>query len=390
MKNLFATSERMVAQTDLKFVRYLHDEIDWQARLIAIVGTRGVGKTTLILQHIKLTHSTNDALYVMADDFYFTHNRLYDLALQFYQQGGKYLYIDEIHKYKGWSTEIKNIYDQLPQLNIVYTGSSILDLKRGGADLSRRKLSYTLHGLSFREYVNITTGLSLPALTLQEIIDGKVTFPMKDFRPLQLFNQYMQIGYYPFMQERGYAQRLNGILKQMVENDIPMYAEMTISSSQKLKKLLYILAQRVPFKPNYAKLERDLDISRNTLPQYMEYLEKAGIINVLHEKAKGIKVLEKIDKIYLNNPNIANVLSESEPDVGNMRETIFFAWTRVRNFVTSSSVSDFEIDGMTFEVGGKRKGHKQIENIPDSFIVKDDVEYKYQNEIPLWHFGFNY
>ena len=392
MKALFMTSDRMLSQVDMRFVRYLHEQINWEARLIAILGTRGVGKTTLVLQHIRLTHKPQEALYVLADDFYFAEHRLFDLALQFYQQGGRYLYIDEIHKYKSWSVELKNIYDQLPQLNVVYTGSSILDLERGGADLSRRKLSYTLHGMSFREYVNMSQGLSLPAYSLQEILDGMVEFPMKDLRPLQLFRQYMQSGYYPFYAEPGYRERLNGILKQMMEVDIPMYAEMNIASVQKLKKLLYVLAQSVPFKPNYQKLERDLGISRNTLPQYMLYLEKAGLINVLREKAKGIKVLEKVDKVYLNNPNTAEALSEAEaePDTGNMRETVFLSWMRVGHFVTASPVSDFEVDSITFEVGGRRKGKRQIEGLERAYIVKDDVEFVYRNEIPLWHFGFVY
>ena len=390
MKTLYATYERMLSQTDMSFVRYLHDEIDWQARLIELLGVRGVGKTTLLLQHILLSGQKDESLYVMADDFYFTQHRLYDLALQFYQQGGTYLYIDEIHKYKGWSTEIKNIYDQIPQLNVIYTGSSILDLERGGADLSRRRLSYTLYGLSFREYVNITQNLQLPSYSLEDIVAGKVKFPMNELRPLQLFQQYMRTGYYPFTQERGYLQRLKGAVLQTIETDIPMYAEMSISSSQKLKKLLYVLAQSVPFKPNYAKLERDLDISRNTLPQYMEYLEKAGLLNVLKENVSGIKLLEKIEKIYLSNPNIAYMLSEIEPDVGNMRETIFLAWLRVRETIASSKLADFEVNDMTFEVGGHAKGQRQILEAKQGYIVKDDVEYAYKNEIPLWHFGFIY
>ncbi len=390
MKTLFFSSERMLSQVDTTFVRYLHDKIDWSARLTAILGARGVGKTTLILQHILLAGQRQEALYVTADDFYFQQHRLFDLALQFYQQGGKYLYIDEVHKYKGWSTELKNIYDQIPQLNVVYTGSSILDLERGGADLSRRRLSYTLHGLSFREYLNLSQRLSLPAYSLQDILDGKVVFPMKDLRPLQLFRRYMQSGYYPFFREKAYHERLNSVLKQVVEVDIPAFADMNIASSQKLKKLLYVLAQSVPFKPNYQKLERDMGISRNTLPQYMLYLEKAGLINVLREKATGLKMLEKVEKVYLNNPNMAEALSDAEPDIGYMRETVFFAWLRVAHNLKASPVSDFETDGITFEVGGKNKGKKQIEGLKDAYIVKDDTEYKYMNEIPLWHFGFIY
>ena len=392
MESLFATSQLLVNRVDTTYVRDKHDEIDWDSRLIAILGARGTGKTTMILQHIRLHNTTSQALYVMADDFYFTSHRLEELAHKFMLLGGKYLYIDEIHKYKGWSTEIKNIYDKMPDLHVVYSGSSILDLEKGGADLSRRKLEYVMPGLSFREYLNISQGWNLPRYTLEEILAGKVDFPYNEARPLQLFASYMREGYYPFFREGNYAMRLNGIIKQVVEDDVPKFAEMEIASVQKLKKLLYVLAQNVPFKPNYAKLERDLGISRNTLPKYMLYLEKAGLIGVLREKVYGIKLLEKIEKIYLNNPNEAYILSDEMPNIGTLRETIFFAWLRVEHFVSSSSVSDFEVDGLTFEIGGKNKGRKQLEILPldKAYVVKDDTEYVFQNSIPLWMFGFVY
>ena len=392
MENLFATSRELVSRVDTGYVRDLHQEIDWSSRLIAILGSRGTGKTTMMLQHIRLFDDTARTLYVTADDFYFTTHRLEELAHQFVLQGGKRLYIDEIHKYKGWSTEIKNIYDKMPDLQVVYSGSSILDLERGGADLSRRKLEYVLPGLSFREYLNISQGWNLPRYTLEEIVSGQVDFPYSIERPLALFSRYLREGYYPFFREGNYSMRLNGVIKQIVEDDIPKFAEIEIASVQKLKKLLYVLAQSVPFKPNYSKLERDLCISRNTLPQYLLYLEKAGLIGVLRKKASGIKLLEKIEKLYLSNPNEAYVLSESLPDIGTIRETIFFAWMRVGHFVSSSQVSDFEVDGMTFEIGGKNKGKKQLATLPSdkSFVVKDDVEYAFQNNIPLWMFGFVY
>jgi len=351
-----------------------------------------VGKTTLMLQHIRQYEELKTTLYVLADDFYFSTHRLEDLAHQFMLQGGKRLYIDEIHKYKGWSTEIKNIYDKMPELKVVYSGSSILELEKGGADLSRRKVEYYMHGLSFREYVNISQGWNLPSYTLEDIIAGKVSFPIDKQRPLALFNQYMQQGYFPFFKEGNYHQRLSGVIKQIVEDDIPRFAEMDIASVQKLKKLLYILAQSVPFKPNYTKLERDLGISRNTLPKYLLLLEKAGLIRVLREKAQGIKLLEKIEKLYLQNPNQAYILSETTPNIGTMRETIFFAWAQVGNFVSSSKESDFEVDGLIFEVGGHNKSQKQLAGVASGkgFVVKDDIEYLYGNNIPLWMFGFLY
>ena len=346
----------------------------------------------MLLQHIKLNDAVPSSLYVTADDLYFSRNTLVGLAQQFYQQGGKYLYIDEIHKYKGWSQEIKNIYDKFPELHVVYTGSSILDLEKGGADLSRRKIEYKLPGLSFREYVNISQGLNLPAYTLEDILAGKVQFPYKDLRPLQLFTQYLHEGYFPFFQEDHYNQRVQGIIKQTIETDIPIFAEMEIASVQKLRKLMYVLSQSVPFKPNYSKLSADLDIRRNTLPQYMLYLEKAGLISTLREKAAGMKILEKVEQIYLQNPNFAYALSPNNADIGNIRETIFFAWLQERYFISSSKVADFEVEEYVFEVGGRKKGQAQIASVPQGkgCIVKDDVERAVGNIIPLWMFGFAY
>lgn len=390
MQELYQTYRQLLALTPTSFVRYLHDQIAWESRLIAILGSRGVGKSTLLLQHIKLHDNVEESLYVTADDFYFSQHRLFDLASEFYAHGGKHLYIDEIHKYKGWSLEIKNIYDKLSGLSVVYSGSSILDLEKGGADLSRRKLEYILHGLSFREYLNISRQWSLPAYSLDQILKGEVQFPYEEERPLKLFKEYLQSGYFPFFKEPQYGLRLSGILKQIVEVDIPTFADMNIASVQKLKKLLYILAQSVPFKPNYTKLERDLEISRNTLPNYMLYLEKAGLINLLREKATGMKVLEKIEKVYLNNPNIAYALGAVQPEIGNLRETIFFSWMRIAHIVTASRISDFEIEGKTFELGGHGKGQQQIKEAAHGYVVKDDTEYAFENQIPLWMFGFVY
>ena len=392
MERLIDTYKSLLDRVDTSFVRYLHDNINWNSRLIAILGARGVGKTTMLLQHIKMHDDIDSSLYVIADDFYFSANRLYDLALSFYQQGGKRLYIDEIHKYKGWSVEIKNIYDQIPGLKVVYTGSSILEIEQGGADLSRRKVEYTLNGLSLREYVNIANGLSLKPSSLADIMQGHVDFPLRDIRPLQQMSAYLKAGYYPFFTEDDYSLKLGGVLKQVVEFDIPMFAEFNAASRQKLKKMLLMLAQSVPFKPNYSKLERDLGISRNSLPNYMYLLEKAKLISLLTEKSKGINTLETIETVYLQNPNIAYCLSDTPPDAGTLRETVFLAWTAVGHKVTSSPVSDFEVDGYTFEIGGKNKTRKQLLTIDPSkaYVVKDDIEHTAGGSIPLWMFGFLY
>ena len=390
METLFRSFRTQLEHTSTEVVRFLHDQIAWDSRLVAILGARGVGKTTLLLQHIKLYDREDESLYVTADDFYFTKYRLFYMAYQFYKLGGQKLYIDEIRKYKDWSREVKNIYDQIPGLQVIYIGSSILDLEKGGADLSRRKVEYRLPGLSFREYLNISQGWQLPSYSLEEILAGKVEFPYKEARPLKLFNDYLSTGYYPFFQDTEYLLRLRSVINQMVESDIPIFADMTVASAVKLKKLLYVLAQSVPFKPNYTKLARDLDIRRNVLPDYMSYLEKAGLVNLLREKAQGLKLLEKVEKIYLNNTNLAYALSEQVPDIGSVRETVFLSWMRVVCFVTSSAISDFEIDGRTFEIGGKNKTRQQIKQAADGYVVKDDIEYAFRNMIPLWMFGFIY
>ena len=390
MENLFRTFRLLLNNTTTDFIRYLHDQISWNSRLVAILGARGVGKTTLLLQHIKLHDNINETLFVTADDLYFSTNTLYDLALKFYQQGGKKLYIDEIHKYQAWSREIKNIYDQIPELNVIYTGSSILDLEQGGADLSRRKLEYHMTGLSFREYLNIAKNIKLPLHSFEDILSNKIQFPYDKERPLQLFKEYLQQGYYPFFKEYGYYIRLKSVLNQTLENDIPHFAQMNISTAQKLKRLLYIVAQSVPFKPNFSKLSRDLDVNRNFVPDLMFYLEKAGVINQLRNDTKGIKLLGKVDKVYLNNTNLAYAISDTIPDIGNVRETVFFSLMRTTQEVTTSSVADFNIGKYTFEIGGKNKAQKQIEGIENAYVVKDDIEYGYKNIIPLWAFGLTY
>ncbi|WP_251623456.1 ATP-binding protein [Odoribacter lunatus] len=390
LDSLYRTFRIRLENISTAYVRNHHDKILWNSRLIAILGARGVGKSTLILQHIKLHEDIRTSLYVSADDIYFSTHNLVDLAEKFYQEGGQALYIDEIHKYPNWSTEIKNIYDTYPALRIIYTGSSILDLKKGEADLSRRKLEYRLPGLSFREYLAIGKGIQIPVHSLEQVLANNIAFPYQEHRPIALFKEYLKTGYYPYFQESGYYIRLQNVINQILENDIPGFADMTLSTSQKLKKLLYIIAQSVPFKPNYSKLARDLDMNRNLVADLMVHLEKAQLINILRDNTHGISLLGKVDKIYLNNPNLAYALSDSTPDIGNIRETIFLTLLKETHSVVSSSVADFQIGTFTFEVGGKNKKQKQIQGIENAFIVKDDIEYGYQNVLPLWAFGLTY
>ena len=390
MRTLVARYRNILKNADTSYVRNIHSTIPWNDRLIAILGARGVGKTTLVLQHIKLYEDVDTTLFVYADDLWFSTHSLVTLAEIFYTNGGRVLYIDEIHKYKNWSQEIKNIYDQYPDLKVRYTGSSILDLQKGSHDLSRRVLEFQMHGLSFREYVALRYGADIPIHTLEQVLANKIEFPYTDYRPVALFKEYLRQGYYPYFKEPGYELRLTKTINAILEVDIPKFAELSISTSEKLKTLLYIVAQSVPFKPNYSKIARDLDMHRNAVSDLMVWLDKADLINILRDDVEGYKLLGKVNKIYLNNPNLAYALSDDEPNIGNIRETIFLAWLRATHKVTASSVSDFKVGKYTFEVGGKKKGQHQIKDVEHAYVVKDDIEYGHLNEIPLWAFGLLY
>lgn len=390
MRTLVAKYRNILRNVDTSYVRNIHSTIPWNDRLIAILGARGVGKTTLVLQHIKLYEDVDTTLFVYADDLWFSTHSLVTLAETFYMNGGSALYIDEIHKYKNWSQEIKNIYDQYPELKVRYTGSSILDLQKGSHDLSRRVLEFQMHGLSFREYMALHYGTNIPIHTLEQVLANKIEFPYADHRPVALFKEYLRQGYYPYSKEPGYELRLTKTINAILEVDIPKFAELNISTSEKLKTLLYIISQSVPFKPNYSKFARDLDMHRNAVSDLMVWLDRADLINVLRDEVEGYKLLGKVNKVYLNNPNLAYALSDDEPNIGNIRETIFLAWLRVTHKVTASSVSDFKVGKYTFEVGGKKKGQHQIKDIEYAYVVKDDIEYGHLNEVPLWAFGLLY
>ena len=390
MDKLVQRYNNQLDRTITSFVRYPQYTIRWDARLNAILGARGVGKTTLLFQHIKLSGQRDVSLVVFADDIYFAHHTILDLADDFYKNGGKYLYIDEVHKYANWSTEIKNIYDQIPGLNIVYTGSSILDLEKGGADLSRRQLKNYMYGMSFREWLQMAKGIEVPAFTLEQILGGKIEFPYEHHRPLPLFKEYLMQGYYPFCQEENYLERLNAVVDQTIEADIPQFAGLSVGVMRKLKQLMQIISQISPFKPNYSDLARDLTVNRSDLKDYLFYLEKSGMIQCLTAPDKGMNLLSKVEKIYLDNPNLMYALSGGHVDTGNLRETFFYNQMRIHNEVHGSDVSDFSIGDYTFEVGGKKKTRRQVAEIENAYVVKDDIEYASRTTIPLWFFGLNY
>lgn len=330
MESLYNIFRIKLSLVPMDYLRGFHNQINWKNRLICIMGQKGVGKSTLILQHIRKYDNLDETLYVTADNMYFSGHTLYELAGTFYSQGGKRLYIDEIHKYKEWSTEIKNIFDDYPTLQVVYSGSSLLALRKGNkADLSRRSVPYEMPGLSFREYLNIRNGWKLKASTLEEVLKGEIDFPYGEHRPLKYFKEYCRYGFYPFFQERDAEIRLQNAILATVEDDIPNYADMTVTSAVKLKRLMYVLAKSVPFKPSNDKLGRDLGISRNSVPDYISYLETTGMFNALRESGHSDNLLAKSEKLYLGNSNIAYSLSEDGIiDDGNMRGTNFLAWTK--------------------------------------------------------------
>lgn len=389
MEKLFEYSNRLINETDTKFLRYMHHEINWNNRMIGLIGPRGVGKTTLVLQYIKQHLNPVETLYITAEDFYFVDNRIIDLVDTFVKFGGKYLFIDEIHKYKDWAKELKLIYDYHKELNVVFTGSSVLDIKKGASDLSRRAIIYNMQGLSFREYLKLFHNISTETYSLEDILQHKVDIPELE-RPLPLYTDYLKEGYYPFALEDDYDIKLSQIINQTLENDIPIYAEMNVATGRKLKQLLSIISKSVPFKPNMSKIAEMLSVSRNNVADYCLYIEEAGMIAQLRDSTGGIRGLGKVDKIYLDNTNLIYNLANDMSNIGNIRETFFINQMRVKHDVIASPIADFMINDLTFEVGGKNKTQKQIKDAKDGYVVKDDIESGFLNVIPLWQFGLTY
>lgn len=389
MDKLFELFQKLLRETDTGFFRYIYAEINWKSRMIGLTGPRGVGKTTLVLQYIKKNLNPAETLYVTAEDFYFADNKLIDLAGDFVKRGGKYLFIDEIHKYKDWAKELKLMYDYHPELNVVFTGSSVLDIKKGASDLSRRAVMYHMQGLSFREYLQLFHKMTVLPYSLEEVLSHKAELPGVK-HPLPYFEDYLKRGYYPFAVEEGFDLRLQQIVNQTLETDIPLYAGMNVSTGRKLKHLLAIIAKSVPFKPNMTSIATALSASRNNITDYCLFIEEAGMIAQLRDSTGGIRGLGKVDKIYLDNTNLIYSLANDNSNTGNIRETFFLNQLSVKHDVMGSPIADFQIGDYTFEVGGKNKGLKQIHGIDNAFIVKDDIELGYLNTVPLWQFGLTY
>lgn len=389
METLLAYNNVMIGRVKSDFHRYLYDEIDWNDHMIGIVGPRGVGKTTMVLQHIKERLNRNTAMYVTAEDLYFSNHTLLSLVKELADSGFTHIVIDEIHKYPEWSRELKLVSDYYPDMHVVFTGSSILDIRKGASDLSRRAVMYAMQGLSFREYLKLFHSIEIPIYSVEQITSQQADTSMID-NPLPLFRQYLRTGYYPFSRERSFDSRLRSVVTQTLEVDIPFFSRMNASTGHKLKRLLAIISESAPFKPNFTKIATLLDVSRNVIADYILMLEEAGMAMQLRDSTGGLRGLGKVEKVYLDNPNIIYNLSPSTADIGNVRETFFLNQMRVRNDVVFSGIADFQIGDLTFEVGGRRKGQQQIEQANHGFIVKDDIEQPMLNIIPLWHFGLNY
>ena len=388
-ESLYAYMRLQLELTSSDFHRYLYNDVNWNARMVAITGARGVGKSTMVLQYVKTQISDCKVLYISADHTFFTTHTLVEVADGFSKEAGSLLVIDEVHKYPDWSRELKQIYDTHPDMKVIFTGSSVLDIIDGVADLSRRVLHYTMYGLSFREYLGLFHHISVPKYSLEEILDGKAHIEGM-LHPLPAFREYLSEGYYPFAIEGDFPLRMQNVITKTIESDIAQYAGLKATTAKKLKKMLAVISGLAPYKPNADNLALEIGISRNSVQDYLSLLERAQLIGQLRDDTGGIRGLGKVEKVYIDNPSLMRVLSGGKTDVGNMRETFFYNQMRVKNDVISSRQSDFKIGKYTFEVGGRKKGKKQIEDIPDSFIVKDDIEFAQGNVIPLWAFGLNY
>lgn len=397
MNKLLEQSEYQLSNVSLDFKRFLYDKIKWNNRLIGIKGARGTGKTTLLLQWLKQQNlPASKAAYFSLDDLYFTNHSLKETVTQFHKEGGKFLVLDEVHKYKNWSTEIKNIYDIYVDIKIIFTGSSIINISKQQADLSRRAIIYELPGLSFREFLSLKYKIQIPIFPFENILNnpiGQKKLLPNSFRPLEHFSEFLKTGYYPFMMEdvETVHQKINQLIRTIVEYDMAELADFDIRNAKKILQLMYVIAQQVPFKPNLVALAEKTNIHRNSLNNYLHYLEQAKLISLLQPAGKSTASLQKPEKIYLNNTNLLFALAEQQVETGNLRETFFLSQLSVVSKIQMPKKGDFLVDSTyTFEIGGKGKSGKQIDGIKNAWVVKDDLEFPVGNELPLWMFGFLY
>lgn len=395
---LFKILSRQLSATPLMFFRYLHTEIDWNDTLIGIKGPKGCGKSTLLLQHIKQTFKGSDlqrVLYMSLDNLWFSSNDVAEIIDYHYTHGGTHVFIDEIHYYNHWQTLLKNLYDNCPGLHIVYTGSSMLQIDRHEGDLSRRQTMYTLHGLSFREFLEYENVMTLPAVSFDRVLTDHIDIATEvcgKIKVLEHFKKYLEVGYYPFYKSvhKGYYQRLQGVVNQIIEVDYPNIDEVTVSTIRKTKKLLMLLAERVPQLPKMNELYRELETDRNQGLKMLNALQRGGLLQLLSNNTKSPDQMSRPEKIYLDNPTLMYALTP-QIDTGTLRETFFMNQLSQNHEVRYPSAGDFLVDRKyTFEVGGKSKTFDQIKDVENSYLAIDNVEIGRTNRIPLWMLGIMY
>lgn len=398
MEQLQAQHLRLLSHLISRHERSLMNEINWKARLIAIRGARGVGKTTMLLQHVKNTYGTDlqTALYASLDHLYFTRHSLLDLAEEFHKKGGRCLCLDEVHKYAGWSREIKNIYDGFPDLQVIFTGSSLLNILNAEADLARRCVSYDMQGLSFREYLQFKENILLPVISLDDVLHHPLAASeqvMAACKPLQFFSHYLKEGYYPFFMEENidYLTQVQKVVNMILEIELPQLGNVEIANVRKLRSLLSVVSSGVPFAVDISKMAQTSELNRNTVVAYLAHLNRARLLNLLYSDVLNLKRMQKPDKIYMENCNLLHALSLTSVEKGTERETFFVNQLAYHHQIEYSKRGDFLIDGeFTVEVGGQYKDGRQIAGVENAFIAADDIEYALGNKIPLWLFGFLY
>ena len=398
IQELFETSDRLVGEVSLDFHRYLYDEIDWRDRLICIMGARGTGKTTLMLQRIREVFGTGSdkAIYMSLDDFWFSQYSVKDAVGYLYDHGYTHVFIDEVHHFgKEWQRLVKNLYDQFPSMNFVYSGSSMLKLESGKADLSRRQAVYRLRGLSFREYLSFEKIMDHRVVAFDEILANHrrlASSVAEKTKILPHFERYQRIGFYPFYAESHaqYRDRLLATVRKVLESDYPSIEEVSQETIRTTKKMLKVLAASTPQTPNMSELYRELGTERNQGLKMLNALDRAGLLALVSRKGAKIDNLSRPEKIYCDNTNLMYALVQ-QVNAGVRRETYFFNQVRKDHEICFSGIGDFEVDGkFVFEVGGKGKGFGQIKDVPNSYVVNDDIEVGIGNKIPLWMFGFLY
>jgi predicted AAA+ superfamily ATPase len=376
--------------------RYLLSKINWSNRLIGIKGARGSGKTTLLLQRMKKL-AGKKTLYASLDHLYFLENSLLSLGEEFVLAGGEYLFLDEVHKYPRWSREIKLLYDQFPKLQIVFTSSSILEIYKGESDLSRRAVTYMLNELSFREYLHFEKNIEIPQTNLDDVLENHREISLEIIErlpsPVAEFKNYLKFGAYPYFLEgrESYFQKLTQTMQLIIEGDLNVVENIVYNDTLKIKKLLVAVAQSAPFTPNISKLSERLGVNRNFLVNAIKLLGRANLVMSLFKPTKGIGAFTKPEKLYLHNTNLIYALGKEHAEKGAVRETFFLNQLKSGHETHLAEKGDFLIDRRyTFEIGGKGKNKSQILGIPNSYVVRDDMEIGAMNIIPLWLFGFLY